>query len=1184
MIKHRFIPPTLNLSEPNGLIDFDSSNFVAPVRGASWQAKDKLRAGVSSFGFGGANSHVIVEEFLAEKTTSAPLKPKPERVPFALSAKSATSLRALVKSWIDFLDKGEAHVRDLADIGATLLAGRSSGPFRMAGWVSGMSDVRRLLSAPIPERPTKPQDISVVIGELDWNGQDSLRSFFDQWPGFQDVIHDKLTTLCAENDSDFIQNWENAEWPDDRRGLYQLATVWAFIEGLRDSGVAVQRIGGVAGGGDIMARVIAGMLKTIPEWTQDWREALANSEWQRPEIPYWNLESGAVLHPLEVTVEYLEKLLTVELNPDPIRALLLRCSSLLVHQRTFTKYFGEWRHIAGELGLKVCDQLEELDAATDLERKVTALAFYNSLNRVREKWNLPDIASSIPEELKELEAWISSGALSIEECVSALHGNADRSQLAEILTLRWMRLRLGDAFALLKQFQPSPVLENSSLSALHPEELESSTALIIGKVPSSSSWIHPDRSLTLDPQNQFSALELLLELWSRGWEVDWRQVFQDGSYSKQRLPGYPFDKAPYWLKRTKESGASVIQENKWEFQASDRLIADHVIGGVKLVPGAAFVDLGWAACGAEGGGDVLCMENFRALKPCAVYEQVKVLEAEVKDRGFELRFGETLLASGRRRKHTELPRSGWTPVADPKIKQSQEAVYSLLNSLGYHYGPSLQVVDWVEQKGSGNCVVKLGAQEERWEDGLCMSRRLLDGVFQSALLILLGSNVNRRDGYLWAPCAFSSLVTRRGIQGPVWIRSSHLEVLPNGDSVLSLTAVDVSGQVAIELKELILKLVPANFGASSKSSAPARDLPLHHHHNQSAVLKSSTLPVEHDATANTIITPKTTASKSSDAPGMNRILDALKTALSAVMESEVQDTQTPLSELGVDSILGVDFVSSINEIFHINLSATDLFDYPTLAKLGAHIVKEFPNAQDSLRGVFSSQNSSASHLGTTVASEQNPTKSGIVKKPVSQNERHDSEVSDSNNDIAIVGMSARYAGAETLDQFWENIREGKPCIEETPADHWGPEWYSQNPADPNRTICKWGGFLEDSDRFDALFFRISPADAEWMDPQQRVILQECWKAFENAGYTPSSLSESRCGVFIGVMNNDYQEELSSSPNRSLQAAELVGNSNAILSARISYFLNLRGPSMAIDTACSSSLVAMHYAANALRNQ
>ena len=125
------------------------------------------------------------------------------------------------------------------------------------------------------------------------------------------------------------------------------------------------------------------MLKTIPEWTQDWREALANSEWQRPEIPYWNLESGAVLHPLEVTVEYLEKLLTVELNPDPIRALLLRCSSLLVHQRTFTKYFGEWRHIAGELGLKVCDQLEELDAATDLERKVTALAFYNSLNRVR---------------------------------------------------------------------------------------------------------------------------------------------------------------------------------------------------------------------------------------------------------------------------------------------------------------------------------------------------------------------------------------------------------------------------------------------------------------------------------------------------------------------------------------------------------------------------------------------------------------------------------------------------------------------------------------------------------------------------------------------------------------------------------------------------------------------------------
>lgn len=189
-----------------------------------------------------------------------------------------------------------------------------------------------------------------------------------------------------------------------------------------------------------------------------------------------------------------------------------------------------------------------------------------------------------------------------------------------------------------------------------------------------------------------------------------------------------------------------------------------------------------------------------------------------------------------------------------------------------------------------------------------------------------------------------------------------------------------------------------------------------------------------------------------------------------------------------------------------------------------------------------------------------------------------------NESIAVIGMSGRFAGADNLSDFWENLSGGKDSVVEVPEDRWDAgKYFDPNPEGcGNKTNCKWGGFLENIDKFDPLFFNISPAEAEHMDPQQRLFLEESWKAMEDAGYSPTALSGRKCGVFVGVGKGDYRHGPKTSRNR-INAHHLMGSATSILAARISYILNLTGPSIAMDTACSSSLVAIHQACQSIIN-
>jgi acyl transferase domain-containing protein/NADPH:quinone reductase-like Zn-dependent oxidoreductase len=181
--------------------------------------------------------------------------------------------------------------------------------------------------------------------------------------------------------------------------------------------------------------------------------------------------------------------------------------------------------------------------------------------------------------------------------------------------------------------------------------------------------------------------------------------------------------------------------------------------------------------------------------------------------------------------------------------------------------------------------------------------------------------------------------------------------------------------------------------------------------------------------------------------------------------------------------------------------------------------------------------------------------------------------------IAVIGIAGRFPQAADIEQFWSNIIAGRDCVVEVPEQRWPARaFYDPEPGAAGKTPCKWLGLLDDADCFDPLFFGISPAEAEWIDPQQRIFLEECWHCLEDAGLSPQSLSGSNCGVFAGCARGDYA---ASSGDLAFNAQSLMGGATSILAARISYFLNLQGPCVAIDTACSSALVSIAAACDAL---
>ena len=186
--------------------------------------------------------------------------------------------------------------------------------------------------------------------------------------------------------------------------------------------------------------------------------------------------------------------------------------------------------------------------------------------------------------------------------------------------------------------------------------------------------------------------------------------------------------------------------------------------------------------------------------------------------------------------------------------------------------------------------------------------------------------------------------------------------------------------------------------------------------------------------------------------------------------------------------------------------------------------------------------------------------------------------------IAVLGIGCRFpGGVDTPDALWALVRSGVDAVTDIPADRFDAgELFDPDPGAPGAMYVRRGGFLSGIDLFDADFFGIAPREARRMDPQHRLLLEVAWEALEDGGIAPERLAGTAAGVFVGISSHDYAD-IATGPGRRhlIDAYANAGGALSMAANRISYHLDLRGPSIAVDTACSSGLTAVHLACRSL---
>ncbi|WP_159843627.1 type I polyketide synthase [Nocardia sp. CY41] len=391
------------------------------------------------------------------------------------------------------------------------------------------------------------------------------------------------------------------------------------------------------------------------------------------------------------------------------------------------------------------------------------------------------------------------------------------------------------------------------------------------------------------------------------------------------------------------------------------------------------------------------------------------------------------------------------------------------------------------------------------------------------------------------------------------------------------------------------------------------------------VLLDFTAPVENVAVA-------------TDTAGLSDRMEALVRRCLGLAPGD--DLDRPLHELGLDSVAALEIRDELSRSSGHRLPATLAFEYPTpravvglLVRLGS---ADKPSAPPSVESRGDSSDRAAARTptrypaGTSTASNgavaarpqaagngfaahtdgpgangassavDRPPMNDIPPAPQPMTRRASdnpgtpgaADASGSGHptgavgDIAIVGVSGRYPGANGLDEYWRVLIEGRDCVTEIPRERWDhTRYFVPDRNNPFTAYTKWGGFLDDVDCFDPLFFAISPREAEILDPQERLFLQTAWAALEDAGHSRADLARGglrpeQAGVFVGVMWGTYQ--MFGAEESRLGHGTLPGSTFWSIPNRVSHALDFQGPSMAVDTACSSSLTALHLACQSIR--
>ncbi|RUR17124.1 SDR family NAD(P)-dependent oxidoreductase [Legionella septentrionalis] len=288
-------------------------------------------------------------------------------------------------------------------------------------------------------------------------------------------------------------------------------------------------------------------------------------------------------------------------------------------------------------------------------------------------------------------------------------------------------------------------------------------------------------------------------------------------------------------------------------------------------------------------------------------------------------------------------------------------------------------------------------------------------------------------------------------------------------------------------------------------------------------------------------------------------LNACKDMISAICkdilelsEAEELDEEDGFFELGFDSLMITELAAELKKKLqpYLKVTVSIGFDYPSIHKLSVYIQTE-------------------------------------LDKHLPQMQTQIATADQQEDAIAIIGMSCSLPNAPDIAAFEALLEQGLSGIKDIPLTRWdNGKYYDADIEAPGKSYVSKMGLLENIKEFDADFFGISPREAKLMEPQQRLFLEGCYLALENANYPAESVRGSLTGVFAGVGPNEYYTQLEKSgfSTEELSAYSITGNVLNLIPGRVAYTFDLKGPSLSVDTACSSSLVAIHYACQSLKNR
>lgn len=682
-------------------------------------------------------------------------------------------------------------------------------------------------------------------------------------------------------------------------------------------------------------------------------------------------------------------------------------------------------------------------------------------------------------------------------------------------------------------------------------------------------------------------LDKLAQLWVSGVEIDWLQLHQQTNHSERlprriSLPTYPFEKNRYWVPERLtvspqltrlhpliDRNVSTLDQTSFVTQVSGNEPWFVTQGQKKILPALALMEMVRAAATLAESKRVRTLKNIRFGQPLAAAGDLLALRVNLlaNEGGVEYEVSST---SGERgpvvhsqgmlvyedpfKGHTNKQENSFEVLDLEAVKSrcsdptSADEFYRSLASLGLKYGDEQRVVTEV-RVGTDEALSRFVLAGENNEEraSFFLHPLLLDGLLQVASIWLSPAK-------LVTPLRLAEIELYQSFPDDV---SAYVQVVRNQsiddfpEKELTVTFVDPAGQVLAKLAGLIVRYQERHSQAIPKLARA-----------QATSLSSKSLRQQLEAD-----------------------LQRLAAALIKIAPEQLEVT-AGLGDFGFESVTFVELAERITERFGVEVAPTVFFESDNLRGLSAYLINEFG---EQLQAFYVSQNAA------DVVSELPVLRADLSDQPVlvpfaqRQSDKHrrshrrgSSSRDQSQDDIAVIGMSGVFPGSPDLDKFWENLRDEKDLISEIPADRWNwRDYHADFSTGDFKTQAKWGGFIEDADKFDARFFSISPLEAEMMDPQQRVFLETVWKAIEDAGYRASEFAGRQVGLFVGVQFSDYQQMLAS--QGLLNAQMGLGNEHSILVNRISYLLNLRGPSEPYNTACSSALVAVHRAVNSIRS-